>query len=75
MTRKPKEDLDHKFLHEALKHWEAHRTAFERKAAFELLRSRAILLVALGCIVVAVIVHPYVSPLGAMLALLARDRS
>jgi hypothetical protein len=74
LTKKPKEDLDRKFRHEALKHWEAHREAFEREAAFNLFRRKAILLVGLGCIVVAVIVHPYVSPLGAMLALLARDR-
>lgn len=75
MKRKLKEDLDRKFRDEALKYREAHRKVFERNSAFDLLRRKAILLMSLGCFVAALIVHPYISPLGAILALLARDRS
>ena len=75
MKRTQKEELDLKFGLEVVKHWEAHRRAFERDAAFKLLRRKAILLIGLGCFVVALILHPYISSLGAIFALLARGRS
>lgn len=75
MKRTLKEDLDLKFRDEALKYREAHRKVFEQNSAFDLLRRKAILLMSIGCFVVALIIHPYVSPLGAILALLARGRS
>lgn len=74
MTRTPKEDLDLKFRDEALKNEEAHRRVYEQNSAFDLLQRKVILLMSLGCFVAALIVHPYISSLGAILALLARRR-
>ena len=55
----PKKDLEPQFREEKLKNWKAHRKAFERNAAFDLIARATDLLVAVVCLVFALVDHSY----------------